>query len=159
MKILVADDDATSLLLLRMELQSLGHDCESATDGAAAWAAFRAGHHDVVISDWMMPGQSGPQLCESIRADPHGADVYLLLLTGHEGEARALEGIGAGADGYLVKPLDPAELELRLVAAAARMEARLPAQRAEPAISLDQELAVTARSALLGGLGDLIGFD
>jgi DNA-binding response OmpR family regulator len=123
-KILVADDDATSLLLLQMELESLGHDCDTATDGSEAWNAFQTGHPDVVISDWMMPGQSGPQLCQSIRADPHGASAYLVLLTSNASSDQILEGINAGADGYLIKPLDPDELELRLVAAAARVDSR-----------------------------------
>jgi DNA-binding response OmpR family regulator len=71
----------------------------------------------------MMPGQSGPQLCENIRADPHGADVYLILLTSHESNGQIEEGLSAGADDYLVKPFDPAELELRLAVAATRMTA------------------------------------
>jgi DNA-binding response OmpR family regulator len=123
-KILVADDDATSLLLLQMELKSLGHECDTATDGTEAWTAFQTGEPDVVISDWMMPGQSGPELCGHIRADPHGANVYLILLTSHGANAQIQEGIDAGADDYLIKPLDPEELELRLVAAAARLRRR-----------------------------------
>jgi DNA-binding response OmpR family regulator len=120
-KILVADDDATSLLLVTMELQSLGHACDTATDGTEAWDTFQSGHPDVVISDWMMPGQNGPQLCARIRADPQGANVYLILLTSHGADEQILEGIRAGADDYLVKPLEPDLLEHRLVAAAARM--------------------------------------
>jgi DNA-binding response OmpR family regulator len=120
-KILVADDDATSLLLLRMELQSLGHDCDTATDGTEAWSAFQTGHPDVVISDWMMPGQSGPELCENIRAHTHGTNVYLILLTSHGADSQIREGISAGADDYLLKPLDPEELGVRLAAAAGRL--------------------------------------
>jgi DNA-binding response OmpR family regulator len=120
MKILVADDDATSLLFLTIALESLGHDCESATDGTEAWSAFQAGRPDVVVSDWMMPGLSGPQLCEQIRADTHGAGVYLILLTSHSTSEQLHQGMSAGADAYLIKPVDPDELELRLTAAAAR---------------------------------------
>jgi DNA-binding response OmpR family regulator len=100
-KILVADDDATSRLLLRMELESLGHDCDTTTNGTKAWEAFQAGRPDVVISDWMMPGQSGPQLCARIRAHAHGANVYLILLTSHEADDQIQEGMSAGADDYL----------------------------------------------------------
>jgi DNA-binding response OmpR family regulator len=120
-KILVADDDTTCRLLLQMELQAMGHDCDTATDGTEAWNAFQTGHPDVVISDWMMPGQSGPQLCKNIRADPHGAHVYLILLTGHEANDQIEEGLSAGADDYVVKPYDPDELALRLAAAATRI--------------------------------------
>jgi DNA-binding response OmpR family regulator len=120
-KILVADDDGTSRLLLQMELQQLGHDCDTATDGAEAWSAFQTGQPDVVISDWMMPGQSGPQLCENIRAHTDGANVYVILLTSHEGSDQIEEGMSAGADDYLTKPYDPDELELLLLTAASRV--------------------------------------
>jgi DNA-binding response OmpR family regulator len=120
MKILVADDDATSLLFLTIALESLGHDCDTAIDGTEAWSAFQSGHPDIVISDWMMPGLSGLQLCEQIRADTHGVGVYLILLTSHSTSEQLEEGLSAGADTYLIKPVDPDELELGLAAAAAR---------------------------------------
>jgi CheY-like chemotaxis protein len=64
-KILVADDDSTSRLIARMALQRLGHECDIVTDGTEAWNAFQTGHHDVVLSDWLMPGQTGLQLCRT----------------------------------------------------------------------------------------------
>jgi DNA-binding response OmpR family regulator len=75
----------------------------------------------------MMPGLSGPQLCEDIRADPHGANTYLILLTSHDASAQLEEGMRAGADDYLVKPLDPDQLALRLAAAATRASTQAPA--------------------------------
>jgi DNA-binding response OmpR family regulator len=117
MKILVADDDATSLLITRMALQRLGHECDTVTDGTQAWQAFQTGHPDVVISDWMMPGQSGLELCQNIRADPHSRYTYVILLTSHGNQDQILEGTLAGADDYLIKPLDLSQLEVHLSAA------------------------------------------
>jgi DNA-binding response OmpR family regulator len=116
-KILVADDDATSRLIARMMLEGLGHECQIAIDGTEAWNAFQTGHHDVVLSDWLMPGQSGLELCQNIRADPHGAHTYVILLTAREAEAQIREGMDAGADDYLIKPLNPDDLGVRLIAA------------------------------------------
>ena len=67
MKILVADDDPTSRLIVQMALRSLGHECHTVADGAQAWDAFRWDRPDVVISDWIMPRLSGVELC---REDP-----------------------------------------------------------------------------------------
>ena len=67
MKILVADDDPTSRLIAEMTLRSLGHECHTVSDGSMAWDAFQWGRPDVVISDWMMPGLNGLELCNKIR--------------------------------------------------------------------------------------------
>lgn len=72
MRILVADDDATSRLVARTIVRSLGHDCHSVSDGADAWEAFRSGSFDVVLSDLMMPGLTGLELCRNIRSHPSG---------------------------------------------------------------------------------------
>ena len=118
MKILVADDDPTSRLIAQTVLQSLGHDCHTVSDGAQAWDAFRIHRPDVVISDWMMPGLTGLQLCRNIRAHAPGSYTYFIMVTGQGGLDEILEGMGAGADDYLIKPLDPDDLQARLIAAA-----------------------------------------
>ena len=73
MKILVADDDPTSRLIVQTALRSLGHECHTVSDGAEAWEAFQTQRPDVVISDWMMPGLTGLQLCRKIRGHATGA--------------------------------------------------------------------------------------
>jgi diguanylate cyclase (GGDEF)-like protein len=152
-RILVAEDDAASLMMVRMAVQRLGHECETAADGAQAWDAFNAGHPDVVISDWMMPGQSGVELCRRIRADPHGANIYVILLTSRGANDQILAGMHAGADDYLIKPLDLDELERRLVAATrvTSRHGRLADQRAQLE-SRNHELAALARHDALTGL-------
>ena len=81
MRILVADDDATSRLAARAIVHSLGHECHSVSDGAEAWEAFRSSPHDVVLSDLMMPGLTGLELCRNIRSHPSGPSTYVVLVT------------------------------------------------------------------------------
>jgi two-component system cell cycle response regulator len=155
MKILVADDDPTSRLIARTALQRLGHQCDTATDGTHAWNAFQTSHPDIVISDWMMPGQTGLQLCQSIRADPNGGYTYLILLTSRGAHHQILEGMNAGADDYLIKPLDPDELEARLIAATrvTTLHHQLAAHRTQLQ-SLNLELGTLARRDPLTGLNN-----
>jgi DNA-binding response OmpR family regulator len=117
MLILVADDDPTSLLIVETALRNLGHLCLSATDGTQAWEVFQTRRPDVVISDWLMPGLTGLELCRMIRAHP-ARYTYLIMVTGQDSRDQMFEGMSAGADDYLVKPLDADALELRLIAAA-----------------------------------------
>jgi two-component system chemotaxis response regulator CheY len=153
MRILVADDDPTSLLLARMALQGLGHECATVTDGSQAWNAFGTFHPDVIISDWMMPGQTGLELCQSIRAEPDGGRVYVILVTSKGAHNQIIEGMKAGADDYLLKPLDPDELEASLIAASrvTALHRQLFDQRTEME-GLNEQLAALARIDPLTGL-------
>ena len=67
MRILIADDDATSRLMLEAIATKLGHECLIATDGSAAWDLLSTSAVDVLLSDWMMPGVDGPELCRRVR--------------------------------------------------------------------------------------------
>jgi DNA-binding response OmpR family regulator len=116
MLILVADDDPTSLLIAVTFLRGLGHQCISATDGSMAWESFQIRRPDVVMCDWLMPGLNGPELCRKIRAHP-SRYTYLIMVTGQSSHDHMLEGMNAGADDYLVKPLTSDVLEVRLIAA------------------------------------------
>jgi two-component system, cell cycle response regulator len=153
MRILVADDDATSRRIVRIAVERLAHDCQVVADGTQAWEAFQAGHPDVVICDRMMPGQTGVQLCQNIRAHPSGSNVYLILLTSQGAHDQILEGMEAGADDYLVKPLNPDDLEIRLVAAGrvTALHGKLADQRGQLE-RLNTELISLARHDSLTGL-------
>jgi diguanylate cyclase (GGDEF)-like protein len=152
-KILVADDDPTSRLIAQVALRSLGHDCHTVSDGAQAWDAFRIHRPDVVISDCMMPGLTGLDLCRNIRAHTPGAYTYFIMVTGQNGLDEILEGMDAGADDYLIKPLDPDDLQARLIAATrvTSLHRQLVHQRSELE-RLNQELAAIARRDPLTGL-------
>jgi diguanylate cyclase (GGDEF)-like protein len=154
-KILMADDDPTSRLIAQMALRNLGHECHSVSDGAQAWDAFRSHRPDVVISDWMMPGLSGLQLCRNIRAHAAGSYTYFIMVTSQGALDQILEGMNAGADDYLIKPLDPDDLQARLIAAArvTSLHRQLAHQQTELE-ELNLELTAIARRDPLTGLGN-----
>ena len=116
MKVMVVEDGRTTRMMLKSAVERLGHVCLTAADGVQAWELFRAEGADVVISDWLMPGMEGPELCKLVRAYP-GPYTYFVLLTAFGDSAHALEGMQAGADDYLAKTLDVEDLHLRLIAA------------------------------------------
>src|SRR3954447_21671492 len=116
MKVLVVEDGRTTRMMLRAAVERLGHDCLAAADGTEAWEVFRREGADVIISDWLMPGIEGPELCRLVRAHP-GPYTYFILLTAFGDRSHALEGMQAGADDYLSKQLDVNDLQLRLIAA------------------------------------------
>jgi diguanylate cyclase (GGDEF)-like protein len=116
-QILVADDDPTSRLLLRAIVTKLGHECLVAEEGSSAWELLSAGGIDVLLTDWMMPGLDGPELCRRVRDEVSDRYVYLVLTTGLDHPEHVLEGMGAGADDYLIKPVDSFAVQTRLVAA------------------------------------------
>ena len=117
MRVLVADDEPTSRLLLRRAIERLAHDCEVAADGLVAWEMLQAGDFDVLITDWMMPGLDGPELCRRVRASKRDSYTYILLATSLSADTDVILGMEAGADDYLVKPVDPFALQTRLIAA------------------------------------------
>lgn len=117
MKILVAEDDATSRLVLGATLRSLGHEVTTVEDGAAALEAWRREEFGLVISDWLMPLLDGPGLCRHIRAERRPHYTYVILLTSLEGKGNYLSGIEAGADDFVTKPLDREVLAARLTVA------------------------------------------
>ena len=144
MRILLADDDLTSRLIAQTALRNLGHECQTVDDGTHAWEAFQTDQPDVVISDWAMPGLTGLQLCRNIRAHQTANYTYFIMVTNHGGQEDILEGMTAGADDYLIKPLDPGDLQARLVAAGrvTSLHHQLTHQRTE-LVSLNQTLEAT----------------
>jgi two-component system chemotaxis response regulator CheY len=154
-KILIADDDPTSRLIADMAVRNLGHECQSVADGTQAWDAFRANDPDVVISDWMMPGQTGLQLCRNIRDQKSGSYTYFIMVTSNGELGQMAEGMSAGADDYLVKPLNHEDLQGRLISAArvTAMHEKLAHEQVELR-GLNTELAAIARRDPLTGLAN-----
>ncbi|SIN84373.1 response regulator receiver modulated diguanylate cyclase [Singulisphaera sp. GP187] len=114
MKILVADDESTPALFLRRTLERLGHEVVVASNGLEAWERLQADAFRLVITDWMMPGLDGLDLCRRIRGRGDSSYIYIILLTAREGLQDRLAGLTAGADDFLSKPMDPAELAARV---------------------------------------------
>jgi two-component system chemotaxis response regulator CheY len=76
-----------------------------------------AGGIDVLLTDWMMPGIDGPELCRRVRGEPRDSYIYIVLTTGLDHHEHVLEGMSAGADDYLIKPVNSFAVQTRLVAA------------------------------------------
>jgi diguanylate cyclase (GGDEF)-like protein len=122
LKILVAEDDAVSRTILRRAVEKLGHECLATEDGRKAWEIFESEPEvDVIISDWMMPEVDGLQLCRMVRTGEQEGKgrgyTYFIFLTALGDRDHLLQGLEAGADDYLSKPLDRDELGMRLTSA------------------------------------------
>ena len=117
MKVLVAEDDAVSRLILQRSLQRLGHECQVAADGVEAWEQYQREPPDVIISDWLMPGMEGVEFCRRVREAPRETYAYFIFMTAFDDKQHFLRGMQAGADDYLTKPVDVDELHARLIAA------------------------------------------
>lgn len=124
MKILVADDAPESRRFLEMLLGRWGHEVVEANDGVAALESLLADQVPLAFLDWMMPGLDGPSVCRRLRAEVEGGGPYVILLTGRTAPEDIIHGIEAGADDYMVKPLDAQELRVRLAVAERAIEAR-----------------------------------
>src|SRR5258708_38302619 len=68
----------------------------------------------IVVTDWMMPDFSGPELCQRIRADQSRPYIYVILMTSNTEKGNVVKGLQAGADDYLTKPFDPGEMQARI---------------------------------------------
>lgn len=119
MRIVIAEDDLVSRKLIERAVTHLGHSCMTAENGEEAWKLIQAHRPDAVISDWMMPQLDGLGLCRRLRAqeEESGGYTYFVLLTSLSEQTDRLRGMQSGADDYLTKPLDPNELQLRLICA------------------------------------------
>lgn len=116
-KVLVADDDPSFRLLLEETLAQWGFLVVTAADGRHAWHVLQQEEAPrLVILDWGMPGMEGVEICRHLRRRTTGTYTYILLLTGRGGRQDIIEGLEAGADDYLVKPIDAHELKARLSA-------------------------------------------
>jgi sigma-B regulation protein RsbU (phosphoserine phosphatase) len=114
-RILIADDDRMSTLMLSRSLEQWGFEVVVAHDGAAAWDRLVGDQPPALaILDWMMPGIDGIELCRRIRATQLRSPVYLILLTARTSRQDLITGLEAGADDYLTKPFDPDELRARI---------------------------------------------
>lgn len=115
MRILIAEDDAPSREVLKLNLEAWGYEPIVCQDGAEAWDVFqRADAPRLAVLDWMMPGLSGVEVCHKVRELEHGRFIYILLLTAKSQREDLLQGLDAGADDYIVKPFDRQELRARI---------------------------------------------
>jgi CheY-like chemotaxis protein len=163
MRILVVDDDLSVLRIIAAMLRHWGYEVVLAHDGQEAWEILQKEDIRLVISDWMMPGLNGPELCQRVREAGFPGYIYLILLTGREDKLSLVEGMDAGADDFMVKPVHREELRVRVRAGGRilRLEAELGERNhrlnainqtlseAYATIRHDLESAATMQKALL----------
>jgi len=109
-KILIAEDSATSVELLRRALEPLGHEILIAEDGEDAELKIARERPDLVILDIIMPKRNGFQLCRAVRSNPETEKLPIIVVTSMDRESDRYWGLKQGADEYLVKPVDPVVL-------------------------------------------------
>jgi phosphoserine phosphatase RsbU/P len=115
MRILIADDDAISRMTLERTLRGWGHEVVTVSDGLLAWKILCEDEAPgVAILDWMMPGLEGPEVCRRVRELARTIPTYLILLTGKNATKDVVAGLESGADDYVTKPFDRAELQSRI---------------------------------------------
>jgi phosphoserine phosphatase RsbU/P len=113
-KILLVDDDPIVRAIHSRLLQLQGHEVVNATDGESAWQIVKDSDISFVVSDWMMPNLSGIDLCRRIRAANFERYVYVILCTSRAEKSDLIEGMDAGADDFIVKPIGPEELRVKV---------------------------------------------
>jgi serine/threonine-protein kinase len=117
MKVLIADDEITSRIVLEETLQEWGYKTQSAGDGLEAFKLMQDERAPrLLILDWMMPGMDGTELCRRLRESNQSQYVYIILLTSKNEKKDVILGMDSGADAFLTKPVDFDELKSRLAA-------------------------------------------
>ena len=122
-KILIIDDDTAILELIKVNLELLGHEAITASDGVKGFALARQELPDLIILDVMMPDVDGFTVANRIRNNPSTKDIPILMLTALSMIQDKTKGFDAGVDDYLVKPFDLDELKLRVRALLRRVNA------------------------------------
>lgn len=113
MKILIIEDEANIIQVIRLYLEQAGYSVISASDGIAGLELHAREHPELVILDLMLPGLEGMEVCRRIR---NWANTPILMLTARQGEEDRIQGLESGADDYLIKPFSPRELVSRVKA-------------------------------------------
>ena len=123
MRILLVEDHPESRRTLQRLIERRGHEVVAVDNAEEAELELRKQRFSFLILDWMLPGKSGVELCQELRAAPNGEELFILLVTARD-DAQDLErALEAGANDYLIKPLDPARLNVRLSVAERRIRA------------------------------------
>jgi diguanylate cyclase (GGDEF)-like protein len=133
MRVLIAEDSAAPRFMLERAIRELGHECVVTEDGEGAWQAFTETGADVIISDWVMPGLDGDELCRRVRLAAKETYTYFIMLTLLSDPGYAVTAMEAGADDYLKKPFDVEDLRAKLIVATrvTELHARLNSQQQE----------------------------
>jgi DNA-binding response OmpR family regulator len=144
--VLVADDDNGTRLRLEALVRELGHPVRAASDGVEAWRLFEEAPAAIVITDWLMPGMDGLELCSRIRQHS-GEQSFVMIVTARDGRDDLGLALGAGIDDYVTKPLVKELFQARLRIAERRLVIAKERREAE---------AKAARLRWLAGIGQTV---
>jgi two-component system cell cycle sensor histidine kinase/response regulator CckA len=139
-RVLVVEDSPTQASQIQIILGSSGFAVDVARDGEEGLAKFQDGHFDLIITDVVMPGLSGYDLCRRIKSDPRGKETPVILLTSLGDPVDIIHGLEAGADNFLTKPYDPEYLVYRV-----RSVLENRRMRAVPKVSVGVEFMMLGR--------------
>ncbi len=136
--VLVVEDEPAILELIKVNLVDAGYEVQGAPDAETAQALLRASLPDLVLLDWMLPGQSGLALARELRASARTKELPIIMVTARTDEADKVAGLEAWVDDYVTKPFSPRELKARIKSVLRR---RAPEAAQEPltvgALTLD----------------------
>ncbi len=113
-RVLIADDEPNIVISLEFLMKREGYEVSVARDGQAALDAIVRDRPDLVLLDVMMPGKSGFEICQAVRADASLAGVKILMLTAKGRDTDLAKGTALGADAYMTKPFSTKELAARV---------------------------------------------
>ncbi|HLC02873.1 MAG TPA: response regulator transcription factor [Anaerolineales bacterium] len=147
-RILIVDDDETTLDLLSMQLQSEGYQVETASGGAEALEFIRRQVPDLILLDLLMPGIDGLEVCRSVRAF---SDVPIIVLSAVGLEDKKVEALDLGADDYLTKPIGVRELKARVRVSQRRRSSKERAAAGKVIRIGDLRLAFLQRQVTVAG--------
>ena len=114
--ILAVEDEPAILELLRVNLVDAGYTVRAAPDAETAWTMMSESLPDLLLLDWMLPGQSGLALAKQLRADNRTRELPIIMVTARSDEADKVTGLEAWVDDYVTKPFSPRELKARIKA-------------------------------------------
>src|SRR6267378_208724 len=130
MRILLVEDHPESRRTLQRLIERRGHEVVAAGSAEDAEVELAKQSFPFLILDWMLPGKSGIELCRELRAAPNGDELFILLVTARDDTQDLEQALEAGANDYLIKPLDPARLNVRLSVAERRIRALIERNQA-----------------------------
>ncbi len=113
-KIMIVEDEDDIVTLLRYNLEKEGFETDCVTDGDKVLTAIKISRPDLILLDWMLPGQSGVEICRQVRYDNDLRNVPVIMLTARGEEADKIKGLTIGADDYMTKPFSVPELIARI---------------------------------------------
>src|SRR3982750_6752 len=135
-RILVVDDEADIVALVAYHLVKAGYRVSTASTGPDAIAAARQERPALIVLDLMLPGASGYEVLEKLRAAAATREIAVLMLTARREEPDRIRGLALGADDYLTKPFSPQELVLRVGAILRRVASAPPTQHEGEVLSV-----------------------